>query len=93
MNDVAISIVSQYSGQKQCSCWLKEDFERLSYSRWASCEILKLLMDNPLKQPMDVIDGFYLRMTLLSKVASGTKRESVFRCAAETADQILLELV
>lgn len=37
-------------------------FKYASYSRWAANEILNRLMDNPTRDPDDILEGFILEM-------------------------------
>lgn len=96
MNEMAISIVLDYLNNDLAvrhGLWPAEEFEELSYSRWAAFEILNLLQDHPEKQPMSVIENFYLRMLIFSKLTKRMDSGTVFSCAAETANQILLLFV
>ena len=96
MNEMAISIVMDYLETDLAirqGLWPAEEFEELSCSRWAAYEILNLLMDHPEKQPMNVIENFYMKMLIFSKFTKSLKQGTLFSCAAETANQILLLFV
>jgi hypothetical protein len=96
MNDIAIRLILEYVEKylfDPTLNWPREEFEKRSYSRWAAYEIIESIMDHPFEQPIDVIDDFYMRMIIFGRAAEGTKREAIFSCAADAAEEIALMFV
>ena len=96
MTDIAVRLILDYINEclfEPHIKWPKDEFDKRSFSRWAAYEITESIMDHPFEQPIDVIDDFYLKMIMLGKAAEETKKEAIFFCAAETAENIALMFV
>lgn len=94
--DVAISIIHDYINKHLFSpsfSWCKYEFEKRSYSQWAAYEILNRIMDQPLKDPITVIEGFIFETAMYTCYGEDEHRSFIFQTAVETAEELILLFV
>lgn len=73
-----------------CPAWPKEDFDRVSYSRFAVDEIISLLMKNSHKTVCQVLEEFKYEMGLgCSKYIRNHENEKIFTYGYSVAVDLL----
>lgn len=69
--------------------WPKDEFLTRSYSRWAVCEVVERLLDNPFGDAESIVEVFLLEMECCEIRANGRSAEFIFRTAKNTTYDIL----
>lgn len=69
--------------------WPKDEFLAWSYSRWAVCEIVERLLDDPFGDAELIIETFLLEIEWCKIRANGRSAEFIFGTAKDTACDIL----
>jgi len=73
--------------------WLSEqDFEELSFSRWAAGELLNAVWDAPFVPAADTAEEFAIKMKIFALLPDDRPERRIFSIAAQTAAE-LLELI
>lgn len=69
--------------------WPNDIFAHRAYARWAACEIIQLVMDNPLEDPRILIEGFAIKMIAYSNLYTPSNGCNMFTVAEDVANDIL----
>lgn len=91
MNDSAIEKVIRYLDEQlfePSHYWPSDIFEERSYSRWAACEVIQRLMDQPFEQPDTIVEAFIFEMSMYAYVG-GLSNRRMFSIARDAAEDIL----
>lgn len=68
--------------------WGRREFDQRIYERWAADEILTLLLDRGEKDPVELIEGYFL--SLMAATATCVDNKSlIFSSAIHTTEKIL----
>lgn len=94
--DTAISIIQRYTDEYLFSpsfSWENHEFKKRSYQQWASYEICSRIFDKPFDDPIDTMEAFMLEMASYASCGEDEPRSFIFRCAVETAEELILLFV
>lgn len=69
--------------------WTEDEFDRLTYSRWAASELVTAILDHPMEPVEDIIFDFALKMHACMVVAGEKVSGDLFCIAAEFASDCL----
>ncbi len=92
MAESAVSVIERLISGYQAEPPLPDNehaFKKRSYSRWAAYEILNLIMDRPLDDPIGIVISFMLSAEIYSYECRNPESRYIFTIAKETAEDIL----
>lgn len=69
--------------------WSQHEFEEVSFSAWATGEILNAIMDHPFVPAKETIENFELKMTFYALASDGHQSSQIFSIAAQTAREFI----
>jgi hypothetical protein len=68
--------------------WGRREFDQRIYERWAADEILGLLLNRGRKDPIAVVEGYFLSIVAATSTCMDNKK-LIFSSAVHTAEAIL----